>query len=157
MSDIQYGYILQEYYDVHNNLQKILDLGEDAKHGIRTHLCLNINYNGNNILIPLRKNLGNAERRFGRIGFAVPSMSKPDAGLDYRYIMIIEDDKYIKFDIPKIPNSQVSIIERNYATIESQAIEYINSYIKVAKKGRVDKVARFRESSLINFDKELGV
>lgn len=72
-------------------------------------------------------------------------------------MMVVEDEKYIKFDTPKIPKGQAMIIEKNYVTIESEATEYINSYIKVARKGRVDKVARFRESSLINFDKELGV
>ena len=41
--------------------------------------------------------------------------------------------------------------------IEEQAIEYINAYIKVAQKKRVKYKARFRESSLINFHKELRI
>lgn len=55
MGDTRYSYILQEYYEDHSDLEKILDLNDDTKHGIRTHSCLNIKYNGNNILIPLRK------------------------------------------------------------------------------------------------------
>ena len=46
----------------------ILDVDDGEKHNIRTHLCLNIQYNGKNVLIPLRKNLGDEVRPFGRIG-----------------------------------------------------------------------------------------
>ena len=73
-------------------------------------------------------------RPFGRIGFSVPSKSKPKAGLDYRYMMIIEDRKYIRFDAPRISNKQITTIDTNYSIIEAQALEYLNSYIRVAKK-----------------------
>lgn len=105
----------------------------------------------------IRKNLGEADRVFGRIGFPVPSMSKPKAGLDYRYIMVINDDKYLRFDVPRISNKQSTAIQNNYSVIEREAIEYIEAYIRVAKKNRVEKTARFRESSLINFHKELAI
>jgi hypothetical protein len=71
--------------------------------------------------------------------------------------MIINNINYIRFDIPKISNSQIKIVENNYETIEKEAIEYIESYIRVANKGRVDRTARFRESSLINFHRELNI
>ena len=157
MDKIRYCYIIEQYYKDHPDLQKILDVDDNTKHNIRTHLCLNIKYEHNNVLIPLRKNLGQAVRPFGKIGFPVPSMNKPKAGLDYRYIMIINDTKYIRFDTPRITNRQSSTIEYNYHIIENETIEYIKSYIRVAQKGRVDKTARFRESSLINFHKELGI
>lgn len=96
-------------------------------------------------------------RKYGRIGHSVPSQSKPNAGLDYRYIMIIKDDKYIRYDKPRIPNSQQNIIANEYTKIEQEALEYIKAYIRVAKKNRVQRTARFRESSLINFHKELGI
>lgn len=152
-----YCYILEKYYEDHPDLVKILDVDDGEKHNIRTHLCLNIQYNGKDVLIPLRKNLGAEVRPFGRIGFSVPSKSKPQAGLDYRYMMIIEDRKYIRFDAPRISNKQITTIDTNYSTIEAQALEYLNSYIRVAKKKRVNVTARFRESSLINFHKELDV
>lgn len=157
MDSIQYCYISNEYYNIHDKLVKILDIDDDNKHELRTHLCLNINYNNNNILIPLRKNLGKPERKFGRIGFAVPSESKPLAGLDYRYIMIINNNDYLKFDKPLIPLSQTNKIEDFYDTIEKEAIEYIESFIKVARKNRVDKTSRFKESSLVNFYTELDI
>ena len=153
----KYCYITRDFYIDNPNLEKILDVDDCTKHGVRTHLCLNIKYNQNNILVPLRKNLGQADRPFGKIGYSVPSQSKPDAGLDYRYIMIINDTKYLKFDKPRISNRQISTIESSYRTIEKEAIEYIKSYIRVARKNRVERAARFRKSSLINFHKELGI
>lgn len=71
--------------------------------------------------------------------------------------MIINDEKYLMFDSPRISNKQITIIENNYDLIEKETIEYINSYIRVARKNRVQRTAKFRESSLINFHKELGV
>lgn len=157
MSDIKYCYITEKYYSDNPRLQKILDVDDETKHTVRTHLCLNILWNNNNILIPLRKNLGDAIRKFGKIGFAVPSKSKPKAGLDYRYIMMINNEQYLKFDAPRIPLSQTRIIEDNIHVIEKEALEYIRSYIRVADKGRVNLTSRFKESSLINFHNVLNV
>lgn len=157
MTTVSYCYILESFYEDYPNLVQILDIGDSSKHNIRTHICLQINYDGNNILIPLRKSLGDPIRKFGKIGFPVPSNSKPNAGLDYRYIMIINDSKYIRFDSPRIPIPQQRIIENNYNTIEKEALEYITSYIRVAQKRRIQKTARFRASSLVNFHNLLGL
>lgn len=157
MSNIRYCYITKEFYTENPNLIKILDKGDPTKHGVRTHLCLNVRYKKNNILIPLRKNLGEPDRLFGKVGYSVPSESKPKAGLDYRYIMIINNKKYLRYEEPRISNSQIKRIKNNYSIIEKECIEYISSYIRVAQKNRVQKTARFRESSLINFHKELGI
>ena len=157
MESIRYCYIIEQYYKDNPQLKKILDIGDSTKHNIRTHLCLNVKIQQNNVLIPLRKNLGEPNRKFGKIGYPVPSESKPKAGLDYRYMMILNDSKYLRFDLPRISNRQISIIQNNYDTIEREAMEYIKAYIRVANKGRVEMNARFRESSLINYHKELGV
>ena len=71
--------------------------------------------------------------------------------------MIINDTKYLRFDGPRISSRQIAAIETGYATIEKEAIEYVNSYVRVARKNRVERTARFRESSLINFHKELNI
>lgn len=155
--DIKYCYITDEYYKDHPDLQKILDIDDDTKHNIRTHLCLSIKFRKNTILIPLRKNIGECDRKFGKIGYPVPSQSKPKAGLDYRYIMIINEKKYLRYDTPRITNRQSSIIQDNYKTIEKEAINYILAYIRSANRGKIERKARFRESSLINFHKELCV
>lgn len=155
--DIKYCYITDEYYKDHPDLQKILDIDDETKHNIRTHLCLSIKFKKNTILIPLRKNIGECNRKFGKIGYPVPSQSKPKAGLDYRYIMIINEDTYLRYDTPRITNKQSFIIRDNYKTIEKEAVEYILAYIRAANKGKIERKARFRESSLINFHKELGI
>ena len=80
MTTVSYCYILESFYEDYPNLVQILDIGDSSKHNIRTHICLQINYNGNNILIPLRKSLGDPIRKFGKIGFPVPSNTKPNAG-----------------------------------------------------------------------------
>lgn len=157
MGNIKYCFIRQNYYDEHPELKKILDQFDESKHNIRAHLCLSINFNGNNILVPLRRELGACKRKFGTIGFAVPSLKRPNAGLDYRYIMVINDEKYLRFDIPRISNSQIRRIEDNYSTIEKEATDYIKHYVRIAKKNRVEKTALFKESSLVNFEQELGV
>ncbi len=157
MTNIQYCYITKDYYVDNPNLEKILDIDDCTKHNVRTHLCLNVKYKQNNVLIPLRKNLGEPNRPFGKIGYAVPSQSKPMAGLDYRYIMIINNTKYLRFDKPRISNKQILTISNNYNIIEKEAIEYINAYIRVARKKRIERTARFRESSLINYHEELEI
>lgn len=157
MTNVKYCYIKKQFYKDNPNLKKILDVNDSTKQSIRTHMCLNIHYLGNNILIPLRKNLGSPNRKFGKIGFPVPSKSKPNAGLDYRYIMVINDNKYLTFDTPRISNSQITIIKDNYKTIEKEAIAYIKGYIRTANKNRVSCTAKFKESSLINFHEELKI
>jgi protein AbiQ len=126
MHNIQYCYIDSQYYIEHPDLRQILDVDDTEKHNVRTHVCLNIKYLGNNILIPLRKNLGSATRPFGKIGFPVPSQSKPNAGLDYRYIMVINESKYLKFNRPRISNRQLAIIKNNYDTIQKEATIFCN-------------------------------
>lgn len=71
--------------------------------------------------------------------------------------MIINDNKYLIFDTPRISNSQITIIKDNYKTIEKEAIAYIKGYIRTANKGRVLCTAKFKESSLINFHDELNI
>lgn len=55
MSDIRYCYITEQYYIDNPTLIKILDINDSSKHNIRTHICLNVQFNGNSVLIPLRK------------------------------------------------------------------------------------------------------
>ena len=153
----QYFTIKPEYYIEHPTLQKILDINHTEKHNFRIHLCLAVFYQENYILIPLRKNLGPAKRPFGIIGHAVPSQNKPYAGLDYRYMMVIKDAEYLQAEIPRLPHKQLKIMENHYSQIETEALNYIQGYIKTAKKGRIKRTPLYRESALINFHKELGL
>lgn len=136
----------------------MLDPDNSRKQSKRTHLCVVININNNSIFVPLRNNLGNPIRKFGKIGFSVPSQKRPNAGLDYRYSLIINDEKYIEWhEEIKLPKTQYTAILNNYKTIANEVCIYINRYIKVAKKNRQFKEPLYRNSSLMNFHKELAI
>lgn len=150
-------YIKEQYFIDHSLFVKMLDPGNTIKQSHRYYLCLKIAIDGNNYYIPLRNNLGADVRPYGRIGHSVPSDSRLDAGLDYRYALIINDNKYI--DIPltqKIPNRQWNKINSDYNSIISEFTIYISGFKKALKKNRVDKEALYRESSLINFISEFN-
>ena len=154
---MKYCYIRQDYFDEHSEFINLLKGNSQNDLNSRTYLCLQITYNGNNILIPLRNNLGEAIRVYGKIGYQVPSASRPNAGLDYRNIIIINEERYLVFLEPLIPRRQKKIIADNYKIIEKEALNYIRGYIRATQKGRVGCKALFRSSSLINFHKELGL
>ncbi len=134
----------------------MLDTGNTDKQSKRTHLCVMIEQNENKFYIPLRNNLGADVRKFGRIGHAVPSMKREKAGLDYRYALIVNDESYIELQKEKkIPRSQYQKIKADYETIQMEFAVYLNGFVKALKKGRNEKEPLYKESSLINFSKEL--
>lgn len=117
-----------------------------------------IGKDGNDFYIPLRNNLGAEVRKFGRIGHAVPSQKRKNAGLDYRYALIVNDESYIEFqEKKKIPEAQYRRIKKEFETIEAEFAVYVNGFIKAAKKKRNEKEPLYRESSLVNFLPELGI
>ena len=87
-------YIRENYFKEHSDFKKVLDPGDTSKQSKRTHLCVKVEIDSNQYYIPLRNNLGDPVRKFGRIGHSVPSSKRENAGLDYRYAMIINDSKY---------------------------------------------------------------
>lgn len=156
-------FIKQEYFNERAHFTKMLDghLSEKdriEKQSKRNYIFIQIEYNKNRLFIPLRSKLGNPSRNFGKIGFSIPSSTRSEAGLDYGYILIVNEDDYVeRVDEQRLPNSQVKIIERNYEIIVSEAIEYVEKYVKCAIKEREDREPLFKESCLRNFHEELGV
>lgn len=135
MNQTYYCFIKEQYFLDNPNLQNMLDPGNMSKQSRHTHICIKVHIQNNNVYIPLRNHLGKPIRKFGKIGFPVPSQKRPHAGLDYRYSLIINNDKYIeKHTEQKIPNSQYNTINSNFSTIEKEMNEYINKYIKSANK-----------------------
>lgn len=156
MSHYSLVFIKNDYFLDHPDLKEILK-SDKMDESNRVHLFLNIRYKENNIFIPLRSNI-DPMPKFGLIGFAVPSKARPNAGLDYRKILIINDLDYIEFpDYMKIPVSQQKLINQGISTIEAQSIDYIKGYEKSFKKGRTLKDNKYKYSSLCNFHKELGL
>lgn len=116
------------------------DCGDSKKQSGRTHLCIKIEKDGNNFYIPLRNNLGCDIRKFGRIGHSVPSDKRKNAGLDFRYALIENNDSEIELQIQKrIPESQYRRIKNEYAKIKEKFNVYIDGYIKSARKNAMKK------------------
>lgn len=156
--DIKLCFIKRKYFEKHKDFVKILDNGDTDKQSKRTHLCVKIEVDENSYYIPLRNNLGMDVRKYGRIGHAIPSNKRKNAGLDYRYALIINDESYIEYQtVKKIPEAQYRKIQKDYEVIVSEFSIYIKGYSKAAKKRRHEKEPLYRESGLINFWKELGI
>lgn len=151
-------YIKEQFFIDNPSLTKMLDIGNAPKQARRTHLCLKIMSNGNTFYIPLRSHLGDEVRKYGRIGHKLPTASRPDAGLDYRYSLVINDPTYVDVTTKqRIPNSQYRKLQSDISDIELEFEQYLTGFIRVVKKNRVAKEALYRESSLINFLDELGI
>lgn len=150
--------IKRDYFEENSDFIKMLDGGNVDKQKERNYLFIEVQYKNNTLLVPLRRNLGNPCRPFGVIGFAVPCASRPLAGLDYRYILIVNDSEYLDFqERLDIPRPQRYIIADNYNQIELEVIQYVEGYIAYAIKNRATREPLYRESSLQNFNKELGI
>ena len=151
-------FIEEQYFIDHPGYIKLLDVGDTQKQARRTHVCVAFNVEGNSFYIPLRKNLGDAVRKYGRIGHAVSSADKPMAGLDFRHALLINDKQYIAFHTREIlARSQYRIIASDYTVIQREFQVYVNKHVKMACKNRIDREALFRDSSLVNFHSELGL
>ena len=74
-------FIREQFFLEHPNFQKMLDPDNVSKQSKRIHICIKVDINTNTFYIPLRNNLGAPVRKFGRIGYSVPSRSRPNAGL----------------------------------------------------------------------------
>lgn len=150
--ELKLCYIKDAFFEEHQSLVKILDPGKLHKQSRRTHLCVEIDIDNNKYYIPLRNNLGKPIRKYGRIGHAIPSQKRPNAGLDYRYALVINDERYIESpEEQRIPNSQYRIIKNDYKQIKHEFETYVRGFKKAVKKKRVQKEPLYRESSLINF------
>lgn len=151
-------FIKEQFFIDNPDFKKMLDPGNTLKQSKRTHVCIKIPIDSNIFYIPLRNNLGPDVRRYGRIGHSVPSKSRPNAGLDFRYAVIINDSGYIEpHTVPRLPNSQYAIITRDFEIIKQQFLVYLRGYKRAATKGRISREPLYRESCLINFHNELGL
>ena len=151
-------FIREAFFLAHPEYHKILDPGNTLKQSRRTYIYIRLEIDENRFYLPLRKNLGQDIRKYGRIGHAVPSKSRPNAGIDYRYALIVNDATFIEpHTSQKLPEAQYRIIEDDYKVICREFETYLRKYIRAAKKGRIEREPLFRESSLIQFHRELGI
>ena len=156
--DIKICFIKENYFTNHSYLLKVLDPNDLQKQTRRSYLCVEIECQDNKFYIPLRTNLGSDVRKFGRIGHYLPSEKRPNAGLDYRHALIINDNNYIEEHKEQIiPNAQYNKLKTDYNKIQKEFAGYVNKYIKMVKKGRADKEPLFRDTSLVNFHAQLNI
>ena len=151
-------FVREQFFIDNAHFVKMLDSGNTVKQSRRTHLCIQITSNSNTFYIPLRNNLGPDVRKFGRIGHSIPADDRPNAGIDYRYALIINDPQYI--EIPssqRIPNRQYKKLTNDISAIEVEFEQYLSGFIKAAKKNRINRESLYKESSLVNFLSELGI
>ena len=151
-------FVKEKFFIDHAHFKKMLDPGNAVKQSHRTYICVQVNVDNNMFYLPLRNNLGTEVRPYGRIGHSVPSNSRPDAGIDYRYALVINDSCYLeKSSSQKLPNSQVKRISNDYNSICNEFEKYLMGYKKAIKKNRLKYEPLYRESCLINFNNELGL
>ena len=151
-------FIKEKFFIDHSHFSKMLDPGNTVKQSHRTYISIKVIVNNNIFYLPLRKNLGADIRPYGRIGHSVPSASKPNAGIDYRYALIVNDNSYLeKCLIVKLPNSQIRTIYADYNDICQEFEKYLEGYIKTVLKNRLKHEPLYRESCLVNFNDELGL
>lgn len=152
----RYCFIKEQYFIEHKHFKKMLDPGETEKQSKRTYICVSVQLYGKTFYIPLRNNLGSPLREYGIIGHSVPSTKRQNAGLDYRYTLMIDDINYIEMhSLQKIPNSQYKKIQNEYDDIINEFSVYLNGFIKAYYKKRIKFEPLYRESSLLNYGEEL--
>lgn len=80
------------------------------------YLFLSITHKNNNIFVPLRSDIGSIKNK--NICYCVPSNKRPNAGLDYRKMLIVNDFNYIEFPTgDRITTKQKDIITNNYKSM----------------------------------------
>lgn len=147
-------FIKERYFKENKNFVEMLDPYDLKKQTSRQYLYISVKYGQNNILVPLRRNAGKNLKMF----YPVPSQSRPNAGLDYRKMLIVNNLEYIETpSSQRLADGQMKIISDNYETIEKAVVRYIDGYIKSANKNREHKDYEYSFSTLHNFHTELGI
>lgn len=157
--EVQYAFLFNTFFDKDfKDPEEVLDENKDKfdrEH--RVYVCLKIEWESNTFLIPLRRDLGNLPGHplFNKACYPVPSQSKPNAGLDFRKIIVVNDESCYRIDKAEISAKQRNTIQDNFEVIKGMAISYIEGFKKSAKKNRQKRDALYKFSALNNFLDEL--
>lgn len=157
---VDYVFLLNSFFEQEfSDPTQILDkLKSKNEREARAYVLLRIFFEGNTFLVPLKKDISGIPQHWvDKISYPVPSTNKPNAGLDIRKMIIVNDESFYRVDEARIAYSQKKIIQDNFEEIKGRAIEYIKDFKKAAAKGRNTKTALFKLSALNNFLDELGI
>ncbi|WP_322907865.1 type III toxin-antitoxin system ToxN/AbiQ family toxin [Paenibacillus campi] len=123
----------------------------------RVYVCIKIEDEHNTYLIPLRSEVPIHDRNLKKTFYHVPSTKRPNAGLDFRKIVIVNDPSLYRVEEAQISHKQKKMIHENFNEIKKLAFNYIKGFKKSAKKNRHKRDYEYSFSSLSNFLNELGV
>lgn len=157
---VEYAFLLNSFFiQKFNDPYQILDKKKSPKdREARAYVLLKVVFEENTFLIPLKKDVrGCPPQWVDKITYSVPSSTKPNAGLDFRKMIIVNDESLYRVDEAHISKSQKKIIQDNFQDIKGRAIEYIKEFKKAAMKGRNKKTPLYSHSALNNFLDELGI
>lgn len=140
----------RKYFEENSHFKNMLDENNVPKQVKRPYVYVSIKVKDNNFLLPLRSNLNHPN------GFHAPSSKSANAGIDYSHALILPESSYIK-NRTDLDREQYDYIKDNYDTIKSEFVSYLKDYIRKEKKGIAHKVGKFKNSTLLNFNKELGL
>lgn len=159
--EVQYAFVLNAFFEQDfTDPEEVLDKSK-GKHDreSRVYVCLKFEWENNTFFIPLRRDLANMPEHpiLKKACYPVPSTNKPKAGLDFRKIIIINDESLYRIDEAKISGKQRDTIQDNFDEIKTQAIAYIKGFKKAARKNRQKRETLYKYSALNNFLDELEV
>lgn len=140
----------RKYFEDNSHFKNMLDENNVPKQVKRPYVYVSIKVKDNNFLLPLRSNLNHPN------GFHAPSSKSANAGIDYSHALILPESSYIK-NRTDLDREQYDYIKDNYDTIKSEFVAYLKDYIRKEKKGIAHKVGKFKNSTLLNFNEELGL
>jgi protein AbiQ len=144
-----------KYFRDKRDFVEMLDSGDVNKQSSRSYLRVSAEHNGFVFFVPLRKKINFCDKR---MGYSLPSETRADAGLDFRKALIVNENEY--FLSPKqgrVSPLQTKKIESERARIEYLFFNYVNGYVKAARKKREKIDTLYKFSTLHNFHAELGV
>jgi len=148
MAEIVFVTLNDQFY-IHNAMKEEL---LQCKNG-RPFFCA-LKCGGKFLLVPLRTNLLIKARYGIKTGFLVPKDSKPNAGLDYTKIVIVEGS-YIEGAERIINNNQRRTISENINTIKEEVLKYLNGYVEYKNNNTNHFLYQF--CTLKYFHEELGL
>ncbi len=158
VKDFDICIIKKEFFSFIENKNGLDKTSEINTKESRIYLCLLMNINNNTFLIPFESEVPQTEALLQNSLYALPSETRPKAGLNFEKLLIINDHSYLNIiPNPQIANSQKKEIENNQQAIKNKLEKYVSKYIKACNKKREHREYIFRFSTLHLFKKELGI
>jgi len=156
---VEYAFVKETFFQREfDDPEEILDKikGKQAQEG-RVYVCVKIEWESNTYLVPLRRELGSMVNnpKLSTGYFPVPSSTKPNAGLDFRKTIIVNDESLYVIADAKIAHSQKTIMRDNLEEIKTSVINYVVGFKKAVKKNRNKRDLLYKYSALNNFLEEL--